>query len=187
MVQKRSQFHKFSLWLISFSIIFLSTLHAESEVLEIGEFLPPIKGETLAGELLELPAASKGKVMLVVFSFTKKGGSFARQWIERFEKEFGSNSGARCYGVMFLQGVPRLLRGLVSSGIKKGIPKNKYPNFLRVYKDEKLWKDWLQVIKEDNPYVVLLDGAGKILWLTSDQFSESLFSELKNEANSNLN
>ena len=160
---------------------FLIPLHATTNPLKTGENLPVIQGETLEGKSYELPATSSEKITFIVFSFSKKGGSVARKWVERFDKEFGSNPNGKSYSVMFLEGVPRLLRGMVSSGIKKGFPKSKHSQALLIYKDEKLWKERLGVLKEDDPYLALLDSSGKILWLHTGQFSENHFSELNDE------
>ena len=174
----------FQLVLVLFLILF-NSVYAATNPLKTGENLPVIQGETLAGKSQELPSGTE-KISFIVFSFTKKGGSFARKWVERFDKEFGSNPNGKSYSVMFLEGVPRLLRGMVSSGIKKGIPKSKHSQALLIYKDEKLWKERLDALKEDDAYLVLLDSSGTILWLHSGQFSENHFSELKAEVQKKL-
>ena len=160
--------------------------YAAADPLIIGDSLPEIQGESLEGKSLELPTACAGKMTLIVFSFTKKGGESARQWRDSFEKEFGSNSNLNNYGVMFFEEVPRLLRGFVSSGIKKGIPKNMYPFLLRVYKNEKLWKERLNASNDDDAYSVLLDSSGKVLWMNTAPFSENQFNELLDKAKENL-
>lgn len=173
------------------SVLFLVLIifhhgYAAADPLIIGGFLPEIQGETLENKSLELPTACAGKITLIVFSFTKQGGNSAKQWRDSFEKEFGSNSNVNNYGVMFLEGVPRLLRGLVSSGIKKGIPTRMYPFLLRVYKNEKLWKERLNVSNDDDAYSVLLDSSGKVLWMNTAPFSENQFNELLDKTKENL-
>jgi hypothetical protein len=71
---------------------------------------------------------------------------------------------------MFLEGVPGLLRGLISLGIKKGIPKDKCPFLLRVYNNEKLRKERLNALNDGELYSVLLDGSEKVIWMSTEQF-----------------
>jgi hypothetical protein len=167
-------------------LIIINYGYGAADPLNIGEPLPVIQGETLEGKSLEFPAACSGKITLIVFSFTKKAGTPARQWRDRFEKEFGRNSNVKNYGVMFLEGVPALLRGFVSSGIKKGIPKDKYPFLLRVYNNEKLWKERLNALNDGEPYSVLLDGSGKVIWMSTEQVSGDQFNELLIKTKENL-
>jgi hypothetical protein len=171
---------------LSFVLIFFHYSLAAADPLTIGDPLPEIQGETLEGKSLELPTACAGKITLIVFSFTKKGGMSAWQWRDSFEKELGSNSNVSNYGVMFLEGVPRLLRGLASSGIKKGIPKNMYSFLLRVYENETLWKERLNVSNEDDGYSVLLNSSGKVIWMSTAPFSENQFNELVDKTKENL-
>jgi hypothetical protein len=75
-----------------------------------------------------------GKVALVISSFSKKGGQDAQQWARQFSMEFAQDSNVICYSVIFLESVPRLFRGFVTSGIKKGMPEEKHSQAIRVLK-----------------------------------------------------
>jgi hypothetical protein len=165
----------------AFSILILIFFVAPAlaETLKIGETLPSISGESLAGGNVQLPKDASGKITLLISSFSKKGGQDAQLWAKQFSIEFAQNANVVSYSLIFLESVPRLIRGFVSSGIKKGIPQEKHPQAIRITKDEKLWKERMQVSNDDVAYLMLLDQSGKIIWMHNGEFKESKFAKLK--------
>lgn len=159
----------------------LFPLYVFGAPLKVGDMLPDISGETLAGGILKLPNDASGKIALLVSSFTKKGGQDAQRWAMRCSLEFAENSNVICYSAIFLESVPRLFRGFVISGIKKGIPKDKHSNAIRVTKDEKLWKERMGVSNNDVAYLILLDRSGKIIWMHGERFNDRDFAHLKEQ------
>lgn len=135
--------------------------------------LPALKGTTLAGSQLELPSAVHGKVSFLVFSFTKASGTPARQWSQWFWSEFGTDPKAISYSVIFLENVPRLFRGWVASGIKKGIPKDRLAFAVKMESEEKDWQERLGVTDKDHAYLILLDPNGKVLELHHGPFAQT--------------
>lgn len=163
--------------LILMLLLFAACLSADT--LKVGDTLPSISGETLAGGNLELPKDASGKITLLISSFSKKGGQDAQQWARQFSTEFAQHSSVICYSAIFLESVPRLFRGVVTSGIQKGMPEEKYAQAIRIIKDEKLWKERMAVSDDDVAYLILLDRSGKIIWMHSGTFSKDAFSYLK--------
>ncbi len=152
---------------------------ASADTLKVGDTLPSISGETLAGGNLELPKDATGTITLLISSFSKKGGQDAQQWASQSSTEFVQDSNVICYSAIFLESVPRLFRGVVISGIKKGMPEDKYAQAIRIIKDEKLWKERMAVTDDDVAYLILLDRGGKIIWMHGGAFSKDTFSNLK--------
>ena len=95
---------------------------AQTAVLRDGDPLPPVAGETLSGNQVELPGAVLGKTAVVIFGFSRAGGDDAKKWNSRLEKEYGANQAVAAYSIMMFEEVPRLLRGMIVSGIKRGVP-----------------------------------------------------------------
>jgi predicted transcriptional regulator len=154
---------------------------ALADALKVGDSLPSISGKTLTGVNLELPKDGSGKITLLISSFSKKGGADARQWAKQSSQEFAQNSNVISYSLIFLESVPRLFRGFVISGIKKGIPQEKHKEAILITKDEKIWKERIGVSNDDVTYLILLDRDGKILWMHSHEFNDEDFSHLKDQ------
>jgi hypothetical protein len=68
------------------------------------------------------------------------------------------------YQIAQIAGAPALIRGLIKSGMKKGVPAAEYDTFVVLTQDEKPWRAWFDVSDDQVPYVVMIDGAGKVMW-----------------------
>jgi ATP10 protein len=167
---------KFSLLLISLCIL---AMPAAPERLQTGAALPAIKGETLAGEKVELPAAFAGANRILVFSFSKAASSDSRLWTEHLAKDLGPDSPVVVVRVIMLESAPRLVRGMAVSGIKSGIPKPLWGKTILSYTDEKSWKDRLAVSNDKHSYIIVINGEGQVRWVGSEAFSDSSYSHLK--------
>lgn len=147
--------------------------------LEPGSSMPSVLGKTLSGEEINLPSHLKGKTALLVLSFTKASGKLARPWAEAFSKDHPTNDQTGMMQLIFLESVPRLLRGIVSSSIKKGIPKNLHEQTALIYKDETKWKQSVGFKeKDDAPFLILVDQEGRIQWFHHGVFEQQSYAAL---------
>jgi hypothetical protein len=80
-----------------------------------------------------------------------------------------------------LECVPSLFRGFVTSGIKKGMPRERYTQAMKITKDEKLWKERMAVSNDDVAYLMLLDRSGKLIWMQSSGFNNENYLHLKEQ------
>jgi hypothetical protein len=154
---------------------------AQTAVLRNGDPLPSVAGQALSGKQVELPAAILGKTAVVIFGFSRAGGDDAQKWNGRLQKEYGANQAVAAYSMMMFEEVPRLLRGMIVSGIKRGAQPAMRDKMVVVYHDEALWKTRLSVSDTRRAYVVLLDSEGHIRWVNSSAFSEAAFAALEKE------
>jgi hypothetical protein len=159
---------------------------AVAQTLEVGSQFPSMRGETLAGTSLVLPEAAAGGPALLTITFSTKAGKSARAWNERFEKDHGSQSSVTSYSVAMLEEVPRIFRGMVKSGIKKGVPQNLRNRFLVVTSEEAAWKKYLNVTDDELPYLVLIDGNGRVIWKDHGVFDEGKYEVLKTHVQESL-
>lgn len=151
---------------------------ASGQVLEIGAALPPVEGEPLSGGNLKLPEAARGKVALLVFGFSQDSAKPSRQYAERFEQELGTAGVA--YTLPVIESAPRLVRGLIRSGMRKDTPKEFQPRMLPLVKEEAAWRARLGISKDKEAGValVLLDRQGKIRFRANGGFSDTLVRQL---------
>lgn len=152
--------------------------------LEQGTRLPSVMGKTLSGAEINLPSHLKGKNALLVFSFTKASGKLAQQWTEAFSKDYSIHDHTTMMQLIFLESVPRLFRGIVSSSIKKSIPKNLSEQTMLLYKDELKWKQRVGFKeKDDAPFLLLLDPEGNIQWFYHGVFEKQSHETLTEQVN----
>lgn len=160
-------------------LLAVSAALAGAQTLEVGAQLPQMRGETLLGAPLVLPDGAAGRPAFLTITFSKKAGKSARAWNERFEKDHGSRSSVNNYSIAMLEEAPRIFRGIIKSGMKKGVPQEAHNRFLIVTSDEAAWKKYLNVTDDELPYLVLIDGSGRLVWKDQGVFAEKQYEALR--------
>lgn len=147
-------------------------------LLKPGSALPTLTGQTLNGKSLEIPASDRGEVAVAIFSFSRAGGRDARNWGQRFSKDYPH---LVVYDVIFLESVPRLFRPMVAAAIRSGMPASMQDRTLLLYRQQTLWEHMLQ-LKEDNyACVIVLGPTGLLRWMSSGPFTEAVYARLRAE------
>lgn len=126
------------------------------------EPLPKIESENLNGHAVVLPAASAGKVALLVLGFTKASKQQTSEWAKAVSKDLAGQKDFDLYQMPVLEDVPRIVRGMVISSIRKGVPENQRDHFLIVLHGENDLKHLVHYKEEDDAYLVVVDRAGNI-------------------------
>lgn len=124
---------------------------------------PRIEGETFAGQHIVIPDSTSGKVIVLVFGFSKNSKTQTGEWRKKLSADFASQNGFQFYELPVLEDVPRLFRGMVISGIKKGTPENDRDHFVPVMKGEAELKNAVHFKESDDAYIVVLDRSGKVV------------------------
>jgi hypothetical protein len=143
--------------------------------------MPHAEGESFAGQKVVLPDAARGHVAVLVFGFTKASKEPTRAWAQRTLREFGTQSGFEVYQLPVLEDVPRLVRGMVISSIKKGVPENLRDHFVPILHGESELKQLVGYKEPDDAYVVVLDPSGQIAGQMHGPFTEAAFAHLRDE------
>lgn len=161
--------------------ILVWTMHAQSPpvALRVGDHLPDVAGQNLSGTPTHLSTVVGGKISVVVLSFSKSGGKDTQIWDRQLVGDFGSSPTVALSTVINLESAPRLLRGVIVSGIKNSIPPPLHTSTIVSYENEELWKQRLNVADDGHAYVILLDKDGRIRWINSTTFSSAAYKELK--------
>jgi hypothetical protein len=146
----------------------------------LAQSLPRFEAQNLSGTKLVFPDALEGKGAVFVVGFSRKSQEQTKIWSKRIAEEF-RRTGKSYFQVAVLQSVPRLLRGVVVSGIRRGVPESQHDKFLVVYQEEDEWKNLVGYTAPDDAYVLVVDGVGRIVWKTHAVFTETEFGRLKSE------
>jgi hypothetical protein len=159
--------------------LFFGTAIASAQTLRPGKAIPQMKGTTLEGQEIILPDAVRGKVTLLIITFSKAAGELGRGWNDPFLKDYPQDDKVTSYAIAMLEDVPSLLRGMVRGGIKKGVPSSMRRRFLTVKQDENQWKQYLSLKNDRDPYLILLDGNGHLQWIHSGAFDPTVYGGVK--------
>jgi len=146
-----------------------------------GQTLPRMEGETLSGKHIVLPEAARGKIALLAIGFSKKGGDKAGEWEKRFKQDFGKDSNYAVYPVAELEDAPRLVRGMIKSGMRRGTSPEEQDRFVLLFQGSADWKKFVNFAASDEAYLLLLDTNGEVKWRGHGVVSETGYAPL-NEA-----
>lgn len=125
--------------------------------------MPATAGETLSGKRIVLSEALRGRAAILVAGFSHQGGVACSDWMKVIRKD-PALAGIDVYEIAMLQGAPGLLRGMIKSGMRKGMSTAEQERSIVLTHDDKLWARYFEVTNAQEPQVILLDAAGNILW-----------------------
>jgi len=152
---------------------------ASAQALRPGTTILQIKGTTLEEQAVVLPDAVRGKVTLLIITFSKAAGELGRGWNDPFLKDYPQDDKVTSYAIAMLEDVPSLLRGMVRGSIKRGVPLSMRRRFLTVKEDENRWKQYVGLKSDKDPYLILLDGNSQVQWIHHGAFDPTVYGGLK--------
>ena len=148
--------------------------------------MPPIEGQSLAGRKVVLPDAAAGNLAVLIFGFTRASKTPTSDWAKKLRADF-RQSALDVYQIPVLEDVPRLIRGMVISGIKKGVPENERHHFVVVVQSEAELKNFVGYKEPDDAYLVLLDRKGNVIEQLHGPPASDSYERLKQVLGSLLN
>jgi hypothetical protein len=165
---------RFCIFIISLVSITLP-LRAQDQI------IPSCTAETLTDKKVTLPNDVRGHISVFVVGFSRKSKDPANAWSKRLQEEFAGNPNVAVYEVAHLQGAPRLLRGMIVSGMRKGVPPEQEERFLVVTEKEDEWKRWANFTEPDNAYVLILNKSAEATWRTHESLNDKILEYTKAE------
>jgi hypothetical protein len=139
---------------------------------------PHLQEENLNGRQVTLPDAAAGKVAVLVLGFSHASSTPTGAWAKRAQEDFGKNPNFVLYQLAVIEEAPRFVRGMITSGIKKGIPENQRGYFVPVVHDEAELKKLVNYKEADDAYIVVLDRGGKVVYQTHGATVGAAYDEL---------
>jgi hypothetical protein len=125
--------------------------------------LPGTEGETLGGHRVVVAQAIRGHVAVLIAGFSKDAGDACGAWGKAVHADPALKS-AEVYQLVMLEEAPRILRPMIKSGMRKGMSAAEQEQFIILTQDEKLWRSYFGVDNDKEPWVVLIDAGGRVLW-----------------------
>jgi hypothetical protein len=129
----------------------------------LAQGIPPTAGESLTGKHIILADEVRGRRVVLIAGFSHDGGVRSGEW-EKVIRSDSAFASVPVYQVAMLASAPAFIRGVIRSGMKKGMSPEEQDHTVVLTEDNKLWQDFFQVSTDKDPYVLLLDAAGKVLW-----------------------
>ena len=133
---------------------------------------PAVTGSNLQRKKLNLPQDFKGELNLVLIAFQQWQQAQVDTWIPFVRQLEESHSGVRYYELPTIQRRSVLSRTLINEGMRAGIPDPvARERTITLYVDKETFRESLQLPREDDIYVLLLDRRGQVVWRTEGTFA----------------
>ncbi len=133
---------------------------AKAQTLHFGDTFPAVNGKSLSGGVLAIP---DGHPAVVILGFTQAAGKDASQWTARLERDFPTLA---VDDLIFLDSAPGLMRGMIASGIRRGMAPARQAHSIVLDHDGSLWKQRLSGgfpgVDLSHAVAVALDATGHI-------------------------
>jgi hypothetical protein len=144
-----------------------------------GQQIPQIEEQNLSGRRVVLPDAVSGKVAVLILGFTRASKELSTAWNNKLQRDLANTPDIEVCSMPVLEEVPGFVRGMVISGIKKGVPETQRDHFVPVLHHEAEWKKLVNYQEQDDAYMVVLDRKGNVSYQLHGPPSEQNYSQLR--------
>jgi hypothetical protein len=135
---------------------------------------PQLKASNLEKRSMNLPEDFEGSRNLLLVAFQREQQAQVDTWLREMNRFEKIDPGFRYYELPTIQKPNRLLRWIIDSGMRRGIPDPKArARTITLYVDKAPFLKALGITDETRIYCFLVDRTGRVLWRTDGVFDES--------------
>jgi hypothetical protein len=139
----------------------------------MGRF-PKLQASNLEKRLLNLPGDFDGSRNLLLVAFQREQQEQVDTWLREMKRFEEVDPGFRYYELPTIQSPNRLLRWIIDTGMRRGIPDPKArARTITLYIDKVPFLKALGITDERRIHCFLVDRTGRVLWRTEGMFEES--------------
>jgi hypothetical protein len=140
---------------------------------------PPLRASNLNGRELNLPSDFEGKRNLVILAFKREQQELVDSWLPTLDALLGRYPDLRFYELPTIYRGNPFFRAWLDSAMRFGIPdKQARERTITLYLDKPDFRAALGLPHEDTVYLLLLDGAGQVLWRGKGAYSPHMANAL---------
>lgn len=160
---------------LSFGLLILLSLVGAASAQNI----PSFTGANLADEKVQLPIGVTGAKTVLVIGFSKKSGNACKPWFEQVTALLKDKPAIGYYQLPVIASAPGFIRGTIIHSMRGSLSPEQRKHFIPVTDHEQEWKNAVQFSAPDDPYIVVVDEHGSVLWRDSGPWSQTKEQELR--------
>ena len=146
----------------------------------MGRF-PQLQASNLEKRSLNLPGDFGGSRNLLLVAFQREQQAQVDTWLREMKRFEEVDPGFRYYELPTIQSPNRLLRWIIDTGMRRGIPDQKArARTITLYIDKAPFLKALGITDEKQIHCFLVDRTGRVLWRAEGLFEESKGLSLRN-------
>jgi hypothetical protein len=141
--------------------------------------IPEVHATSFSNEAVNLPEGLKGKVGVLVVGFSRDSREADSAWGKRLAADYGESPTVVYYEMPVLAAAPRMLRGMIVKSMKSSVPATEQAHFVVILENEAAWKTVAHYGRPDDPYVLVVDNQGSVVWQTQGAVTDAAYAALK--------
>lgn len=142
-----------------------------------GERFPSVRGESLSGEVMQLPEDLAGAPAVLLVGYKQNAQFDLDRWILGLDQ---AGVKARAIEVPTIDGmVPGLFAGMINDGMRSGIPKEDWPAVVCVYDEAEKIVNFTGDEGGNNGRILLLDAEGVVAYFHDRGYSVGSLNQLR--------
>lgn len=141
--------------------------------------VPETQGKALDDSQVIFPRKDDHRPLLIMIGFSHKSSRGFEEWNKKVLSSYLSDPKVIYYEVANLQGVPSFVHGMILHGMRRSVPKPEQAHFVPIFTAEEEWKKIAKFSAPDDPYLLIADAAGKVVWQTHGMPTDGSIAELK--------
>jgi ATP10 protein len=165
---------------LSFGLLALSWLAAANDR-SMAARIPEVHGTSLSNEAVNLPEALQGKVGVLVLGFSRGSRDPVAGWGKRLVTDYRESTTVAYYQMPVLASAPGMVRGLIVRSMKSSVPQVAQARFVPIMDNEAAWRTLVHYVPPDDPYLLVVDGQGNVVWQTQGQVTDTAYAALKQQ------
>ncbi len=127
----------------------------------LAKAFPNVTAKTLLNNIIQFPAVVKGKICIVCVAFNDESRPKTDSWVKEIPAKYTDTS-IVFYEIPMIKNAPKLFRGAIEKGMRKGTDVKLHNNVANYYGSIKEYQKQLLMNDENGCYIFLLDKNGAI-------------------------
>jgi len=147
-----------------------------------GERIPDVHGTSFADQAVNLPAALQGKAAgILVLGFSRGSRDAVTGWATKIAADYRTSDVVAYYELPVVASVPGFVRGIVLRSIKSSAPERAHKRIVPITSNEAEWRTVVHYSQPDDPYVLVVDGQGNVVWQAQGEPTDAAYAVLKQQ------
>jgi hypothetical protein len=147
-----------------------------------GERIPEVHGTSFTNQAVSLPAELQNKAAgILVLGFSRGSRDAVTGWATRIAADYRTADVVAYYELPVVASVPGFLRGILLRSIKSSAPERAHKRIVPITTDEAGWRAVVHYSEPDDPYVLVVDPHGDVVWQTQGQPTDAAYGALKQQ------
>ena len=146
------------------------------------ERIPVVHSVSFANQAVNLPAELQGKAAgVLVVGFSRGSREAVTDWARRIAADYRTSPVVAYYELPVVASVPGFVRGVVLRSIKSSVPERARKRVVPITDQEPAWRAIAHYQNPDDPYLLVVDGEGDVVWQTQGKPTDAAYAALKQQ------